>query len=196
MDQLLKITTVPIAIEMKIQNARIQRQSKTAQLEISEKQGGGIRMKSSPVKIKLDTLDIRNQLSATPKKSTADFAQKGLRAAYTATGRMAENGRMYLEGEIGEDVTGKIIEQMAAPRNVEVVMKAYPEAGTGVKTSVDPAKLSIMYDMDRLNFDVRSNNGDFEFIPGSIDVEITQYPDVHIEYLGEPIYVPPRHDDK
>lgn len=195
MDQLIKITTVPIAIEMKIQNAKVQRQSKTAQLEITEKQGGGIRMKSSPVKVKLDTLDIRNQLSPTPIKSTEEFAQKGFKAAYTATGRMAENGRMYLEGEIGEDVTGKIIEQMAAPRNVEVAMKAYPAAGTGVKTAVDPGKLSIMYDMDRMNFDVRSTNGDFEFIPGTIDVEITQYPDVRIEYLGEPIYVPPRHDE-
>ncbi len=195
MDQLLKITTVPIAIEMKIENAKVQRQNKTAQIEITKSQGGGIRMKSSPVKVKLDTLDIRNQLSATPKKSTEEFAKKGFRAAYTATGRMAENGRMYLEGEIGEDVTGKIIEQMAAPKNVEVAMKAYPAAGTGVKTAVDPGKLSIMYDMDRMNFDVRSGKGDFEFIPGSIDVEITQYPDVHIEYVGEPIYVPPRHDE-
>lgn len=195
MDQLLKITTVPIAIEMKIENAKVQRQNKTAQIEITKSQGGGIRMKSSPVKVKLDTLDIRNQLSATPKKSTEEFAKKGFRAAYTATGRMADNGRMYLEGEIGEDVTGKIIEQMAAPKNPELVMKTYPAPGTGVKTAVDPAKLSIMYDMDRMNFDVRSGKGDFEFIPGSIDVEITQYPDVHIEYVGEPIYVPPRHDE-
>ena len=49
--------------------------------------------------------------------------------------------------------------------------------------------------MDKLNFDVRSLNGDFEFIPASIDVEITQYPDVRIEYVGEPIYVPPRKEE-
>lgn len=195
MEQLLKITTVPIAIEMKIPNAKVQRQSKTAQIEITEKQGGGIRMKSSPVKVQLDTLNLRNQLSPTPIKSTEEYAQKGVKAAYTATGRMAENGRMYLEGEIGEDVTGKIIEQMSAPKNLEVAMKAYPAPGTGVKTTVDPAKLSIMYDMDRMNFDVRSTKGDFEFVPGSIEIEITQYPELHIEYTGEPIYVPPRSEE-
>lgn len=192
MEQLIKITTVPIAIEMKIENAKIQRQSKTAKLEISQTDGGGIRMKSQPVKLKLDTFDIRNQISPSPLKSVEKSAQKGMNAAYTATGRYAENGKMYLEGQMGEDVTAKIIEQLNAPKNVQVNMGAYPAPNTGVKTQVTPGQLSMMYDMDKLNFDVRNLNGDFEFIPASIDIEVTQYPDVRIEYLGEPIYVPPR----
>lgn len=194
MEQLIKITTVPIAIEMKIENAKIQRQSKTAQLEISKK-NGRLSMKSQPVKVKLDTFDLRNQLSPTPIKSTEQAAQKGVQAAYTATGRYAENGKMYLEGQMGEDVTAKIIEQINAPKNVNVAMGAYPAPNTGVKTNVEPAKLSMMYDMDKLNFDVRNSNGDFEFIPASIDIEVTQYPDVRIEYVGEPIYVPPRDEE-
>lgn len=195
MEQLIKITTVPIAIEMKIQNARFERHSDTAQLEISKKPGGGIRMKSSPVKLKLDTFDIRNQLNPSAMNSVKNASQMGFRAAYTATGRLADNGKMYLEGQIGEDVTAKIIEQMSAPQNVQVNIGAFPAKGTGVQTNVTPAELSLMYDMDKLNFDVRSLNGDFEFVPASIDVEITQYPDVHIEYLGEPIYVPPRDEE-
>lgn len=194
MEQLIKITTVPIAIEMKIENAKIQRQSKTAKLEISKKDGR-LSMKSQPVKVKLDTFDIRNQLSPTPLKSTEKAAQKGMQAAYTATGRYAENGKMYLEGQMGEDVTAKIIEQIHAPQNVNVNMGTYPAPNTGVKIGVEPGKLSMMYDMDKLNFDVRNHNGDFEFIPASIDIEVTQYPDVRIEYLGEPIYVPPRDEE-
>lgn len=194
MEQLIKITTVPIAIEMKIENAKIQRQSKTAKLEISKKDGR-LSMKSQPVKVKLDTFDIRNQLSPTAMKSIEQAAQKGKQAAYTATGRYAENGKMYLEGQMGEDVTAKLIEQINAPKNVQVNIGSYPAANTGVKTSVEPAQLSMRYDMDKLNFDVRSLNGDFEFIPASIDVEITQYPDVRIEYVGEPIYVPPRKEE-
>ena len=33
-----------------------------------------------------------------------------------------------------------------------------------------------------------------EFIPGDIEMNITQYPDVVIEYIGGPIYVPPSAD--
>ena len=52
------------------------------------------------------------------------------------------------------------------------------------------ADLTIWYEMDRMNFDMKVANGNFEFIPGNINIEITQYPDVQIEYVGGPIYVP------
>ena len=48
--------------------------------------------------------------------------------------------------------------------------------------------------MDKMNFDWRILKGDFEFIPGDIEFNITQYPDVMIEYIGGPIYVPPSAD--
>ena len=40
MNQLIKITTVPIQYELKINNARFERQSAQAELEISRKKGG------------------------------------------------------------------------------------------------------------------------------------------------------------
>lgn len=49
-------------------------------------------------------------------------------------------------------------------------------------------------EMDKLNFEFKLSNGDFEFILGSIEMNITQYPDVIIEYIGKPIYVPPSAD--
>ena len=54
--------------------------------------------------------------------------------------------------------------------------------------------LDIQYQMDRMNFDVRVSGGDIEYIPGSVDFTITQWPDVLIEYIGQPMYVPPRDD--
>ena len=45
--------------------------------------------------------------------------------------------------------------------------------------------------MDKLNFDMKIDQGDVKFIPGTIELSISQYPDVEIEYMGEPIYVPP-----
>ena len=48
--------------------------------------------------------------------------------------------------------------------------------------------------MDKLNFDLKVLNGNYEFIPGNIEMSITQHPDVLIEYVGGPIYVPPSAD--
>ena len=45
--------------------------------------------------------------------------------------------------------------------------------------------------MDKLTFDLKVAQGDFQFIPGNIEMSITQHPDVHIEYVGDPLYVPP-----
>ena len=46
------------------------------------------------------------------------------------------------------------------------------------------------YQMDKLTFNLRLQNGEVEYIPGSIEIVITQYPDVQIEYMGRPVYVP------
>ena len=42
-----------------------------------------------------------------------------------------------------------------------------------------------------MNFDWQVQKGTFEFIPGDIEISISQMPDVRIEYIGEPLYVPP-----
>ena len=46
----------------------------------------------------------------------------------------------------------------------------------------------------KLNFDMKVANGNFEFVPGDIELSITQHPEVRIEYIGGPIYVPPSSD--
>lgn len=63
-----------------------------------------------------------------------------------------------------------------------------------VDISYEAADLTINYEMDKLNFDLKVANGNFEFIPGNIEMSITQHPDVLIEYVGGPIYVPPSAD--
>ena len=63
-----------------------------------------------------------------------------------------------------------------------------------VDISYQAPDLTISYEMDKLNFDLKIANGNFEFIPGNIEVVITQQPDIMIEYVGGPIYVPPSSD--
>ena len=97
-----------------------------------------------------------------------------------------------LKADIGQDVIGQIMEQRTALPTGEFNVGFIPSAP--VKTEYQAPDLTINYEMDKLNFDLKIANGNFEFIPGDIEISVTQYPDVVIEYVGGPIYVPPSAD--
>mgnify|MGYP003311655983 CR=1 FL=1 len=54
--------------------------------------------------------------------------------------------------------------------------------------------ITIDYQLDKLNFDWKTQQGSFEFIPGDIEIMVSQRPEVRIEYIGDPLYVPPSAD--
>lgn len=190
MEQLLKITTIPINYELKIKSARLEHHSGTAQVEISRNKGG-LQIRSQPIKVKLDTYEARNSVTPTTKTAIQQAAQEGKTAAYEATAQYAREGKLMLETKIGEGQ--KTIDQMLANRTAmptgQFQLDFIPK--TGANIDWEKPSLSIEYEMDKLNFDWRINKGDVQFIPGSIEMQISQYPEVNIEYIGDPIYVPP-----
>ena len=97
-----------------------------------------------------------------------------------------------MKADIGEDVIGQIMQQRTAQPTGEFQLGFIPSAPVDI--SYEAADLTINYEMDKLNFDLKVANGNFEFIPGNIEMSITQHPDVLIEYVGGPIYVPPSAD--
>lgn len=190
MEQLLKITTIPIEYELKVNNARLERRNGTAEMEISRNEGG-LRIKSRPTKLNLDTYEARNSVVPTTKASVAQLAQKGKQAAYEATAQFAKEGQILLKTKIGEggEALKQIFEQRSAAPTGEFQMGFIPT--TGPEINWEAPSLSIRYEMDKLNFDMKIDKGDVKFIPGTIELSISQYPDVMIEYMGDPIYVPP-----
>lgn len=189
---LIEIKTVPIEIEMKVTHAKIEYSRGTADLEIS-RGDGGLSIKSRPIKLNIDTFEARNSIFPTAATSIQQYAQKGQQASYTATATYAQQGQMLLDAKIGQDM----ITQFAA----DAQMKNYkPDIGldflpsTGAEISWDPGEMQIRYEMDKLNFDWRVNQPQFEFTPGDIELSVTQQPDVIIKYIGGPIYVPPSSD--
>lgn len=190
MKQLLRIETIPISIEMRTNNARIQRKQEHAEVEV-RRDRGGLTVRSRPIKLSVDSFDARN--SVTPSTSTviAQSAADGKSAAYEATARIAQEGQMLLDIHLKQDT----LSQIAAGR-----MENQAEFGLGfipnAPASIDwvPPDFSIRYEMDRMSFDWKMGKGDFEFIPGSIEVSIKEYNRVVIEYVGGPIYVPPSAD--
>lgn len=193
MRPLIQITTVPISYELRIQKAQVERHRGSAELQISRDKGG-LQVKSNPIKVKIDTFEARNSMVPTTPTSIKQAAESGKQAAYEATAKWASDNHLMMKAKIGEDVAGQIAERdfMNNLKTGEFEMDFIPKAGPNIQWT-DP-DITVRYEMDKLNFDLKISNGDFQFIPGDISLEITQMPDVNIEYIGGPIYVPPSSD--
>ena len=192
MKPLIEITTVPIQIEMRTTNAKLQYARGTAEMEVSRDQGG-LSIKSRPIRVNIDTFEARNSITPTLARRIAQDADKGQQAAYEATATFARQGQLLLKTRVGEELVTQFAEEammkdVKTNAGIEFIPKVPPEI------TWDPGEMSIRYEMDKLNFDWKFNQGDFEFTPGDIEFTMTQRPEVIIKYIGGPIYVPPSSD--
>ena len=190
MKPLIEITTVPIQIEMKTTNAKLEYARGTAEMEISRDKGG-LQIKSRPIRVNIDTFEARNTVTPTLARSLQQGAQKGQQAAYQATATYAQQGKLMMETKLGEEV----ITQFAKSAMIDTRQEALgfiPE--TGPEITWDAGEMNIRYERDTLNIDWKFGQGDFEFTPGDNEFTVTQRPEVVIKYIGGPIYVPPSAD--
>ncbi|WP_333650737.1 DUF6470 family protein [Lacrimispora sp.] len=187
MEALLRITTIPMEYEMKIQKARLEYSSSKSDVTMNRDRGG-MTMENHPIKVRLDTYNARNSVCPTTTESVRQAADKGKAAALDATAAYAKESAMLLDPKI-PNALNQIFSQRAQQPTGEFGLRFIPTTGPDIEWS-DP-DLSMQYQMDKLSFDIKVLNGNFEFIPGSIEMSITQMPDVNIEYIGKPLYVPP-----
>ena len=192
MKPLIEITTVPIQIEMKTTNAKLEYARGTAEMEI-HRDNGSLQIKSRPIKVNIDTFEARNSLSPTLARYLEQSAQKGKQAAYQATATYARQGQLLLETQVGQELVTQFAEEaMMKDVKTNVGIDFLPKGGPEI--TWDPGEMNIRYEMDKLNINWRMGDGSFEFTPGDIEFTVTQRPDVVIKYLGGPIYVPPSAD--
>ena len=190
MKPLIEITTVPIEIQMKVTNARLEYARGTAQMEISRDRGG-LSIRSRPIRVNIDTFEARSSVMPTTTQIIQQQAQKGMQGAYQATGVIAREGRMMMEAKI-KNVVPQLAKQQTMGELVNSNIQFLPSAAPEI--SWVGGELSIRYEMDKLNFDWRMGQMDFTFVPGDIEFTMTQRPDVIIKYVGGPLYVPPSAD--
>lgn len=191
MEQLIKIQNVPMAYELKVNNAKFERKSSTAELNVT-RTDGGLRIESQNIKVNIDTFEARNSVSPTARRSIEQSAQKGTQASYEATARFTEEGKLLMDAKLDGEALNQIFKNRSELPTGEFGLGFSPSERPEISWS-EP-NISIQYEMDKLNFEFKLQNGDFEFIPGNIEITVTQYPDVIIEYIGKPIYVPPSAD--
>lgn len=193
MENLIKITTIPIAYELKINDATLQYTQGSAEIEVTRDKGG-LKIKSNPIKLKMDTFDARSSIVPTTMQSITQAAQRGTSMAYAATAEYAQEGQLMINAKLDENVFSTIDARRNQKPTGEFELGFLPNVGPNIEWSTPD--ITIEYQMDKLNFDLKVQNGNFEFTPGNIEVSITQYPDVVIEYIGKPIYVPPSAAEK
>lgn len=190
MEQLLSIKTVPISVEVTITPAQLKRNVETPKVEVSRKQGE-LRMQAEPLKVNIDTFEMRQSTGSVPSATANSIAQDGIKFAYQGLARfVGEDGKLedVTPGALTSNVTSS---QAANTQTVESVLNSLPRAGADV--SWDGGTLNVQYQADVFDWDF-SNPLTFEFIPASIEFVIKQMPHVDIEYIGGPIYVPPSSD--
>ena len=191
MKPLIEITSVPIQIEMKTTNAKLEYARGTAEMEISRDKGG-LQIKSRPIKVNIDTFEARNSVTPTLARSLEQSAQKGQQAAYTATATFAQQGNLMMRTKLGEEVITQFSKESLMEGVQDIGMTFLPSVGPEI--TWDVGEMNIRYEMDKLNFDWKIGGGSFEFTPGDIEFTVTQRPEVIIKYVGGPIYVPPSAD--
>ncbi|MDR1961214.1 MAG: DUF6470 family protein [Gracilibacteraceae bacterium] len=190
MQPLLKIQTIPVTLAVNVQYAKLEVSQTEASVDVTRDRGG-FTITSDPIKLHIDSSESRASTGLkTVYRAVSEAAKRGVRLGYDGVGRIAEDGNFMMDIQIKENTIPAL-----AARSIDYSLPNMQMAfipATGPDISWDPPELSMSYEMDKLNFDWRTQNRpELQFIPGDIEIEVEQYSKVVIEYLGEPVYVPP-----
>ena len=151
---------------------------------------GGYKMESRPAKINIDTYAARSSMGY-GEYNASDFnqreADRGFKIAYQGVARIVNEGDQLARGVSPSEIAAQ---QMRAGATIETAIDFLPKGGADV--SFDKGTLSINYTPTDINIDWENiNSSVVEFVPGNIEFIVKEHPRVEIEYVGEPIYVPP-----
>lgn len=188
---LLQITTIPIRIEIKVTNAEYKptEGDKQPKVNITTRNGGYV-MQAEPLKLNIDTYQARKSLGfghMTDGDMLKQKAQDGFSIAFQGTARVAQEGDQLARGMSPSEIA---INNARAGATVETIMEFLPKEGADI--TFDKGTLNIEYRMGTQDFDWDlTPNMPMEFIPGSVELIVRDRPRVEIEYIGDPIYVPP-----
>lgn len=192
MEQLLRIHTQPLKYEMIIQHAQLKLRSSQSTLEM-HRQTGGLTLRNQPARLQIDSSAARNSITPTLSLAVRQSAAAGIRAADNYAQKLSEEAKMLVKATPSQDVLSSIIKDRASYPTGQFELGFIPSVGPDI--TFQEGHLDTRYQQDKLTFDVRISHGDVEYIPGDVQIKITQWPDVMIEYIGKPMYIPPREED-
>ncbi len=192
MEQLLEIRTIPVQMELRCKEAQTRIKTEHASLNVTRDRGA-LRVMHSYPRLRIDTYETRSSMNLmSVARSVEVYAQKGMQAAYEATGRIVREGNMLMDISGNQNAISDIIYQRMQ-NGLDSMLGFIPSVPA--KITWDPPRLSMQYDADRLSFEWRTyNRPEYEYTPASVEYVVKQYPKLEIEYKGRPVYVPPTAD--
>jgi hypothetical protein len=151
---------------------------------------GGHRMESTPIKINIDSYAARSSMGM-GNMNQADFwreeAQRGIRLGNEGIVKIVEEGNMLGRGSTPVEIA---VQNHRAGFNIQTIVDFIPKAPAEI--SWEDGMLNVDFTPD--NLQVAWDNIEMHrlvFNPGRVEVYVEQHPTVEIEYVGDPIYVPP-----
>jgi hypothetical protein len=187
-EPLLEIKTIPMSVEMKINKARYEIATTDATFELTRNKGG-LQMQMKPTKLNIDTVEARYSAGIKSViRSVEDYAKRGVQASYEATATYAREGNLMLDINIMDNPIPEIAMKKFMS-DVDFNLGFTPETGADISWEI--GGISMNFEMDKLDFDWNIERPHINFIPGSIEFIIKEYPRLEINYKGTPIFVPP-----
>lgn len=181
MRPLLKIQSIPIKIEAQTRRASFQNStepvpiSKPASSSGTLNKSAGRPVSATPVKI--------TGAPANPAAQQSEKAAQQRQTEYTT--RNTDQQSAYPNAVQGDASTVPVTDTVIGKALMADYVPSQPAPQAAAPTT------SVDYQMDRPTFDWNTNSKpQLEFVPAQIEYTITQYPQLIIEYVGEPIYVP------
>ena len=113
-------------------------------------------------------------------------ANEGWSLAFQGTARVSSEGDMLARGAKASEIA---LQNARAGATVETIMEFLPKEGADI--TFEAGTLNIEYQMgsQEIDWDVTPQLP-MEFIPGSVELIVKDFPRVEIEYVGDPIYFP------
>lgn len=193
MQPLIEIKTVPISIEFKTTAGQFKPAESTAELEMQTDKGG-LQIKSRPIQLNIDTYEAQKSVSnESVIDSVKSYGAAGEQAAFQATARYVQEGNILMDVQLNDEAFQQIADlRLGNNEHKTPNIKWIPDSPADI--TWEPADMTIKYEMDKLNFDFKQHKQPLKFVPGDIEFVMTQRPQVIVNYIGGPIYVPPSAD--
>lgn len=185
MKRLISIQTVPVKVELRKKEAKIEYVNAKAEMQMTT-QKGGWNMKTKAAKLHTETFLVPEK---TVEQSISEYSQKGMQVAESAAAEDSRRGRA-----MGEANAVGLIQNYARQDNfknikMNIGIRFIPERAPEV--TFEEGGLQAQYQADKLQFDWKMTEQELNFEHAQIDLVVTQKPDVIIDYIGDPVYVPP-----
>ena len=190
MEQLLRITSTPIKYELEVEHPKleIKREDPSATIDTKPAKLTITNMKDTSVNI--STYQARKSLGIMDFADfTAQNAAESQQALTKQIGEYVQIGNQTSQIQDGVTVGDIYRSKMMDSTNYQLYTAYLPSGGADL--TWNPAQLDMNYQPGDVSVDWDVSANEFNFIPGSIRMKVTQLASVNIEYLGGPLYFPP-----